>query len=258
VLGLIVLLVGLGLALLYATGTGSGRLTDHRLLSWVSPGLQALRSHLSPLMGNDTLATVPRADRPAPPSPEVTDQHAPDKLASVMPLPPDETLPEAGPPEEAAQEAEAIEEATVDPAPMLPLADVQQALDQNGLLVERIDDTTLKVNLSSDGMFEFGSALIKPDATPALQKLSDVMNRHERTLARVVGHTDSSGAADYNLYLSERRASAVADYLTGLGLPGERIQSEGRGDRDTRLEETSAGQPQQRRRVEIYLRPTEE
>jgi outer membrane protein OmpA-like peptidoglycan-associated protein len=179
-------------------------------------------------------------------------------LASAMLPLPEEAPPEAGPPEEATQEAEAIEEATVDPAPVLPLADVQESLTQNGLLVERIDETTLKVNLSSDGMFEFGSALIKRDATPALQKLSDVMVQHERTLARVVGHTDSSGAADYNLYLSERRASAVADYLTDLGLAEERIQSEGRGDRDTRLEESSAGQPQQKRRVEIYLRPIEE
>jgi outer membrane protein OmpA-like peptidoglycan-associated protein len=258
VLGLTALLAGLGLALLYAAGTGSGRLTDHRLLSWVNPGLQALRSHLSPLMGNDASATDPRADRPAPPPPEVTELRAPDMLASAMLPLPDEAPLEAGPPEEAVQEAEAIEEATVDPAPMLPLTDVQESLTQNGLLVERIDETTLKVNLSSDGMFEFGSALIKRDATPALQRLSDVMSRHERTLARVVGHTDSSGAADYNLYLSERRASAVADYLTDLGLAEERIQSEGRGDRDTRLEESSAGQPQQKRRVEIYLRPIEE
>jgi putative secretion ATPase (PEP-CTERM system associated) len=261
VLGLTVLLAGLGLALLYVTGTGSDRLTDHRLLSWVNPGLEALRSHLSPLMENDALATDPRADRPAAaplPPPEVTEQDAPDMLASAMPPPPEEALPEAVPPQESIQEAGAIEEATVEPAPMLPLTDVQQSLTQNGLLVERIDETTLKVNLSSDGMFDFGSALIKPEATPALQKLSDVMNRHERTLARVVGHTDSSGAADYNLYLSERRASAVADYLTGLGLPWERIQSEGRGDRDTRLEEASADQPQQRRRVEIYLSPVQE
>ena len=34
----------------------------------------------------------------------------------------------------------------------------------------------------------------------------------------VVGHTDTSGSAAYNVRLSERRAKAVADALVGLGV----------------------------------------
>ena len=77
-------------------------------------------------------------------------------------------------------------------------------------------------------------------------------------IAQVVGHTDSSGSAEYNLHLSELRAKVVADYLVGLGLPEEHIWSKGRGDRDTRLEEATQKQPELKRRIEIYPRQLQE
>ena len=38
------------------------------------------------------------------------------------------------------------------------------------------------------------------------------------------GHTDSRGSTSYNQALSERRASAVPDYLVGLGVERSRIR----------------------------------
>ena len=38
------------------------------------------------------------------------------------------------------------------------------------------------------------------------------------TKVTVVGHTDTSGSAAYNVRLSERRAKAVADALVGMGV----------------------------------------
>jgi outer membrane protein OmpA-like peptidoglycan-associated protein len=158
-------------------------------------------------------------------------------------------------PEETAQTTESTAEETMMSGPELELVELQQALDRNGLLVKRINDTTLKVNLSTDAIFDFGSAEIKPNAVPALQKLADVMSHHDRMIVQVVGHTDSSGSTENNLHLSEFRAKVVTDYLIGLGLSEERTRSEGHGDIDTRLEEATRDQPELRRRVEIYLRP---
>jgi outer membrane protein OmpA-like peptidoglycan-associated protein len=50
--------------------------------------------------------------------------------------------------------------------------------------------------------------------------------------ATVVGHTDTSGSADYNVALSDRRASVVRDALVARGLPASLIQSESRGETD--------------------------
>jgi OOP family OmpA-OmpF porin len=45
----------------------------------------------------------------------------------------------------------------------------------------------------------------------------------------IVGHTDRIGTDDYNQYLSERRAWAVARYLAKQGVPVTKMQVEGRG-----------------------------
>ncbi len=46
----------------------------------------------------------------------------------------------------------------------------------------------------------------------------------------VTGHTDTSGSADYNIGLSERRASVVRDALVARGLPAGGIATSARGE----------------------------
>jgi peptidoglycan-associated lipoprotein len=61
----------------------------------------------------------------------------------------------------------------------------------------------------------------------------------------LVGHTDTSGTEEYNIALSERRAQAVADYMSRLGSDPARLQVVPKGeteptglgdDRDRRVE----------------------
>ena len=141
-----------------------------------------------------------------------------------------------------------------DPQPQqTSLLQLEEDLLQSGLLVERTGDGTLKVNLSSDGMYDFDSARIKDGARPALEKLAAVLLKHDELTLQVVGHTDSSGAAEYNLHLSYLRSKAVADYLISQGLTDSSIEFEGRGDQDTRLEHSPGYNPDLKRRVEIYI-----
>ncbi len=48
----------------------------------------------------------------------------------------------------------------------------------------------------------------------------------------VVGHTDTSGSAQYNIGLSERRASVVRDALVARGIGAGSIRTEARGETD--------------------------
>ncbi len=48
----------------------------------------------------------------------------------------------------------------------------------------------------------------------------------------VVGHTDTSGSAQYNMGLSERRASVVRDALVARGIAAGSIQTQARGEAD--------------------------
>ena len=48
----------------------------------------------------------------------------------------------------------------------------------------------------------------------------------------IAGHTDTSGTADYNMTLSERRANTVATELIRAGVPAQIITAEGFGQND--------------------------
>ena len=53
----------------------------------------------------------------------------------------------------------------------------------------------------------------------------------------VEGHTDALGTETYNQGLSERRAAAVADHLTDLGVPAERLSALGFGQANPRTDD---------------------
>ena len=64
-------------------------------------------------------------------------------------------------------------------------------------------------------LFPFDSTSLKPEARDNLRELADSLRGNARTDILIVGHTDSTGAADYNQSLSQRRARSAADYLVG-------------------------------------------
>lgn len=135
----------------------------------------------------------------------------------------------------------------------------EQALEQeqrdNALEIERMQDETLKLSLNSEVSFDVGKAEIKPAFQPTLDKLGTVIQKYDRTIVHIVGHTDSDGSDGYNLALSDRRALAVRDYLTRGGVPSGRLLAQGRGEREPRAGNDTAAGKQLNRRVEIYLKP---
>ena len=68
----------------------------------------------------------------------------------------------------------------------------------------------------------------------------------------VVGHTDSDGRVGDNLDLSERRAAAVVDYLISTGgVDADRLEAEGRGESELKIDpELTANDKQRNRRIE--------
>jgi outer membrane protein OmpA-like peptidoglycan-associated protein len=70
---------------------------------------------------------------------------------------------------------------------------------------------------------------------------------------QIEGFTDSVGTDDFNQGLSERRADAVRDELTGMGVSRDRIQARGLGKSDPVADNDSATGRQQNRRVEVII-----
>jgi len=70
---------------------------------------------------------------------------------------------------------------------------------------------------------------------------------------RVVGHTDTSGSAAYNLNLSKRRAKDARDELVRQGIAGERITSEGKGETEPFVPTGDGVKEQLNRRTEVLI-----
>jgi len=121
--------------------------------------------------------------------------------------------------------------------------------------VRRLQDESLKIDISSEISFDFGSASLKPAFMPTLQKVADILIRYPRTVIHVVGHTDSVGSESYNIELSRHRAQSVVNYFVLQNISQSRLVTVGRGESEPRAtNETEAGR-QLNRRVEIYVKP---
>ncbi len=70
----------------------------------------------------------------------------------------------------------------------------------------------------------------------------------------VIGHTDTVGELRGNDQLSAQRAETVKDFLVGIGIPAERIQTAGRGKREPIVPTDDNVDEPKNRRVEINVR----
>ncbi len=71
--------------------------------------------------------------------------------------------------------------------------------------------------------FDFDRSTLRPDAVAILNEAVEILKRYPELRVEVAGHTDLCGADAYNQKLSERRAKAVYDYLTGNGIDAGRL-----------------------------------
>jgi outer membrane protein OmpA-like peptidoglycan-associated protein len=94
----------------------------------------------------------------------------------------------------------------------------------------RFDGETLTGMFGGGAHFDSGSAALPEGYEPILQFIYDVMAQDGTLNLEIQGHTDSDGAEDSNLVLSQGRADAVRDYLVGLGLGADRLTAEGKGE----------------------------
>jgi outer membrane protein OmpA-like peptidoglycan-associated protein len=122
------------------------------------------------------------------------------------------------------------------------LADLQAKKTDRGLVI------TL-----GDVLFATGRADLKSGARRSLEKLAAFLHEYPQRTVQIEGFTDSVGTDDYNQVLSEHRAGAVRDALTGMGISSERIQARGLGKSSPVADNESATGRQQNRRVEVII-----
>jgi len=104
-------------------------------------------------------------------------------------------------------------------------SDLDSLLSQKGPL-----GSGTKLRMPDDQLFAYDSADLQPGAIAQLQKLGTLIKRNPKATFSVEGYTDSLGAPDYNLELSQRRADSVKDYLVNvMGINPAQIETKGYG-----------------------------
>jgi peptidoglycan-associated lipoprotein len=85
------------------------------------------------------------------------------------------------------------------------------------------------LNQLLDAYFDYDQADLRTDAQSALNKnssyLKELLQEFPTTKFLVEGNCDERGSAEYNLALGERRAQAAKEFLTQIGVPGERLMT---------------------------------
>jgi len=112
----------------------------------------------------------------------------------------------------------------------------QSIISSAKLEADKLDIGNLTASLKTTGtvvlegvQFGLDTADLQPDSTAVLDVLQDYLEGQPDVSAFIVGHTDNTGAYDYNVNLSKARAEAVVKDLVARGIKPSRLTGIGIG-----------------------------
>lgn len=131
-------------------------------------------------------------------------------------------------------------------------------LEIPGAEVERIDDAiVITFDENSGVFFDTNKYSINSKSQQSLNKLASIFIEYPDTNILVVGHTDNTGAAEYNMSLSKNRANAVTDYLSAKGLSAGRFTTNWFGEDQPSNDNSTPQGRAKNRRVNVAIVPNE-
>lgn len=130
--------------------------------------------------------------------------------------------------------------------------ELREQLQGTGVQVQRNGDE-LDLIMPGNVTFNTNEYTIRPNFNATLDSVSQVLAKFVDTRLQVTGHTDSTGARDYNYNLSNRRATSVANYLASRGVDQNRLIVQGMGpDQPIASNDNESGRAMNRR-VELKV-----
>lgn len=123
------------------------------------------------------------------------------------------------------------------------------ALNPNNDIVVSKTNSYVKIMFRDRMMFATDSSKLQVNARTKVQKVGQLLANYPQTVVGVAGFTDNVGSYDYNLGLSQKRASSVANLLAVNGKPF----TKGCSYNKAIVPNDSAKNRALNRRVEVYL-----
>jgi peptidoglycan-associated lipoprotein len=86
-----------------------------------------------------------------------------------------------------------------------------------------------RVNVGDTVFFDLDQYSVRADAQAVLQKQAAWLKQYPSVKLMIEGHCDERGTREYNLALGDRRAYAVKEFLTSMGVDAARLQTKSYG-----------------------------
>jgi peptidoglycan-associated lipoprotein len=164
--------------------------------------------------------------------PPMTPADIPIETEPVTPTPPPPTdVPDTPPP--------VIEDPVEDP---LMSADLQI-----------VNDELRRRGFSPDVYFNLDDSTLSDESRERLARNAELLRAQPQFQLTIEGHADERGTNEYNLALGERRANAVRDYLSSLGVDGGRMRTLSYGEERPVCTQSEEGCWSQNRRGHMVI-----
>jgi len=109
------------------------------------------------------------------------------------------------------------------------------------------------LTLGSGILFDVNRAELKPGAYSSIREIATFLKQHPDRVATIEGFTDSTGSADYNLSLSQRRADAMRSALLQEGVAPDRVIARGMGESEPVASNNTEAGRQLNRRIQVAI-----
>ena len=101
--------------------------------------------------------------------------------------------------------------------------------------------------------FKINSAQIDPASFPELDKIATYLLAHPTLKLEIDGYTDTTGPAEFNRTLSQKRAEAVDAYIESKGVPKDQLVAKGFGEANPIASNATREGREKNRRVEFKV-----
>jgi outer membrane protein OmpA-like peptidoglycan-associated protein len=101
--------------------------------------------------------------------------------------------------------------------------------------------------------FDWDESFLTPTAQAIIDEAAADILANDVGRVDIIGHTDTSGSAAYNLALGQRRAESVRARLVDMGVPNDIIFTDSRGENDLEVATPDGVREPLNRRAELML-----
>ena len=109
-------------------------------------------------------------------------------------------------------------------------------------------------NIEKIVYFDYDSFIIKPEFQSTIEAHAQYLKSHSRAKISLEGHTDERGGREYNLALGQKRADAVRQSLTLLGVGTSQIETVSFGEEKPAVQGADESAFAKNRRAEFFYK----